>query len=309
LADDVLPLLFGLCHPALAVEAQAALGLRLVLGLPTAEIARLFLVSEPTMAARLTRARRKLVLAGIPFRIPERNKLDARVEGVLRAIYLAFTAGYAPGPGPEPLRVELAGEAVRLGRLLDTLLPGRTDVRALLALMTLAHARRDARVVDLDLVLLAEQDRTRWRHAEIAAGLALVVALEPTTGYAEELRLQALIAGLHAGAPSAAATDWTMIATVYERLEGLTRSPVVRLNRAVAEAEAYGPELGLALLSDLDPSSVSRHRLAAVWAELSLRAGRRAEAARWLDEAVATCPNDAERRHLKGRLDEVADRS
>ena len=257
------------------------------------------------MAARLTRAKRKLVLAGVPFRIPEVDELDTRIEGVLRAIYLAFTAGYAPGEGDEPLRVELAGEAVRLAQVLNAVLPGRADVRALLALLMLTHARRDARVAEGELVLLGEQDRSHWHHDEIAAGLGLVVSLEPSTGYPEELRLQALIAGVHAGAPYAAATDWGLIATLYARLEQLTGSPVVRLNRAVAVAESAGPEAGLALLADLDPAQVRPYRLAAVRAELQARAGRPREAAELFEEAVRTCSNAAERRRLIARREQV----
>lgn len=315
--DDRLRMVFLACHPALAPEAQAALALRLVLGLPTAEIARLFLVPEATMAARITRAKKKVAAAGIPFAIPEPDRLGERVEAAAHAVYLCFTAGYAPGIGPDLLRVDLAGEAIRLGRLLRALLPaervvartppaadgGAAGVPALLALMLLQHARRDARVgEDGALVLLPEQDRDRWHHDEIDEGLALLKPLAPTSGYAEELRLQAVLAALHATAPTAADTRWAAMADTYAALETLTGSPVVRLNRAVAVAEAEGAEAGLALLVGLEQRLPLSHRLPAVQAELQVRRGDPLAARTSYDRAIALCRNETELTHLRLRL-------
>ncbi|RCK69532.1 RNA polymerase subunit sigma-24 [Desertihabitans brevis] len=305
--DDVLRLVFLCCHPALALEARAALTLRLVLGLPTAEIARLFLVSEPTMAARLTRARKKLVGAGVALRLPPGERLDDRVEDVLRVVYLTFTAGYAPGAEPAPVEGGAAEEAVRLGRLLDALLPGRADVRALLALMLLQHSRREARVsASGELVLLPDQDRARWHHDEIAEGLGLLVDLPvPRGGTALELYLQAMVAAVHAGAPTAADTDWGLVAGLYAQLEELTGSAVVRLNRAVAVAEADGPAAGLTLLDGLEDQLPRSHRLPAVRAELLWRQGRTGAAAAEFERALQLCPNEVEQAHLHRRLTEV----
>ncbi|WP_454300343.1 RNA polymerase sigma factor [Salana multivorans] len=324
--DDELRLLFLACHPALAPESQAALALRLVLGLPTAEIARLFLVPEPTMAARITRAKKKVATAGIPFAIPPGDAFDSRVDVVVQAIYLCFTAGYAPGQGDAVLRADLAGEAIRLGRLLRELLvqraraarrvathrPAATDlpadpervVTALLALMVLQHSRRDARVApDGSLVLLADQDRATWHHDEIALGLELLAALPRTTGRAEELRLQAVIAARHATAARVQATDWHAIAADYAALEHLTGSPVVRLNRAVAVAEADGPRAGLALLTGLENLLPRSHRLPAVRGELLARAGEPAAALDQIELALGRCGNTAEAAHLRARRD------
>ena len=304
--DDVLRLVFLCCHPALAVEARAALTLRLVLGLTTAQVARLFLVSEPTMAARLTRGRKKLAASGIALRLPDPVALDERVESVVRVVYLAFTAGYAPGDGPDVVRVGTAGEAIRLGRLLDELLPGRDDVRCLLALMVLQHSRRDARTgPDGEAVLLPDQDRATWHHDEIAWAMALLAdtSSRPTSRYAAELRLQALVAAAHATAPTSADTDWSAVAALYEELEALTGSAVVRLNRAVAVAERDGARAGLALLDGLDADLERTHRLPAVRAELLLRDGENASAAAQFDLALERCDNEAERRHLLARRD------
>lgn len=306
-SDDLLRLVFGICHPVLTMESQAALALRLVLGVPTADVARLFLVSEPTMAARLTRARKRLAAGAVPFSVPGPDEFDERVEGVLRATYLAFTAGYAPTSGSDVHRPELAGEAVRLGRILLDLLPRRADVRALVALMTLQHARRDARTDRHGrVVVLPDQDRRRWRRDEIGFGLALAADLRPTTGYAEELRLQALIAGVHAAAPTAAATGWDVIASLYEDLEELTGSPVVRLNRAVAVAEALGaeagPRAGLALLDGLEDLLPRHHRLPATQAELLRRSGDVTAAEAAYRRAIDLCGNARERDHLEERL-------
>ncbi|MBM7478699.1 RNA polymerase sigma factor [Oerskovia jenensis] len=310
LPDDRLRLVFSCCHPALSVEARAALTLRFVAGLPVPDIARLFLVQDSTMAARLTRAKKRLVAAGIPFEVPPPARLGDRLDDVASVLYLTFTAGYAPGTGPDVLRVALAGEAVRLGRLLDELLPGRPVVRALLALMVLQHSRRDARTTpDGSLVLLADQDRSRWHGQEIASGLALLASVpDDVTGLADEYRLQASIAAAHAVAGRAADTDWGAIADLYADLEVATGSAMVRLARSVAVAESQGPVAALALIDDFEGiEEVLRtsHRLPATRAELLWRADRPAEAAVFFEEAVRRCGNTAEREHLARRLAEV----
>lgn len=310
-SDDELRLLFLTCHPALAPESQAALALRLVLGVPTAEVARLFLVSEATMAARITRAKKKIATAGLPFTLPGAEAMGARVDVVVRAIYLCFTAGYAPGSGDAVVRVDLASEAIRLGRLLVLLLArhrgsDQPAATALLALMLLQHSRRDARrAADGSLVLLADQDRLRWHHDEIAEGLSLVGSLTPARGHAEELRLQAVIAARHATAVHPDDVDWAAIAADYAELERLTASPVVRLNRAVAVAEADGPRAGLALLRGVDELLPRSHRLPAVRGELLARAGEKEAAREQLAIAVERCGNAVEIAHLRARIAEL----
>ncbi|WP_265520323.1 RNA polymerase sigma factor [Oerskovia flava] len=307
--DDRLRLVLACCHPALSPEARTALTLRFVAGLPVADIARLFLVQESTMAARLTRAKKRLAASGIPFAVPAPDRLDERLDVVATVLYLVFTAGYAPGSGPDVVRTELAGEAIRLARLLDELVPGRPVVRALLALMVLQHSRRDARTgPDGGLVLLADQDRSRWRRDEITAGLDLLATVldgpDPSvvSPLAQEYLLQARIAAEHASSPSAPSTDWPLIAELYGELEELTRSPVVRLARSVAVAEAAGAPAGLALLDGLDEALPRHHRLYATRGELLARSGRADEAAGAFATALALCANDAEREHLEHRL-------
>lgn len=302
LPDDRLHLILLCCHPALPSESRSALALRLVMGTPTEQIARLFLVPTPTMAARLTRAKRKIVVAGIPIDAPIGDELRARLDEVCRTIYLAFTAGYAPGTGADLVRADLAGDAVRLAALVHHLVPEAPQVRAMLALLLLQHSRRDARLADGRLVTLAEQDRTLWYADEIRAGLALVTGLARGEGYAEELRLQALIAAEHARAATAEATDWSAIADHYAALESLTGSPVVRLNRAVAVAEADGPAAGLDVLDGLDAALPHSHRLAAVRADLAARAGDTELARTSYRTAIERCTNDVERAHLTDRL-------
>ena len=272
------------------------------MGTPTEQIARLFLVPPATMAARLTRAKKKIVLAGIPLGAPLEDELRARLDEVCRTIYLAFTAGYTPGDGPDLLRADLAGDAVRLAAVLHDLVPDGPQVRATFALVVLHHSRRDARQRDGRLVPLADQDRSRWHQDEVRAGLALVDGLGATDGYAEELRLQALIAAEHARAPIAAATDWIVIARHYATLEARTGSAVVRLNRAVAVAEAEGPEAGLTLLAGLGDLLHDDHRVAAVRADLARRAGDLDLARASYREAIDRCANDVERTHLRTRL-------
>ncbi|MEP9363584.1 DUF6596 domain-containing protein [Nocardioides sp. CN2-186] len=291
--DERLRLVLLCAHPSLPAPSAAALTLRLVLGVPTEDVARLFLVPTPTMAARLTRARKRL--AAEAFTVPD--DLAPRVSVVADVAYLAFTAGYAPGSGPDVLRADVAGEAIRLVRVLRSVLPTSYDdlgdLDALLALMLIQHSRRDARVSPDGLVLLPDQDRSRWHRDEIgeAVGLLAPIAGAPATPYL----LQALIAAEHAIAPTAADTHWERIAARYLELEELTGSPVVRLNRAVAVAEAAGPLAGLALLDGL---SLPGHRLPAARAELLARAGRLDDARTSYDEAIGRCANLAERAHL-----------
>lgn len=305
LADDRLHLILLCCHPALPRASQSALALRLVIGTPTEQIARLFLVSPSTMAARLTRAKQKIVGVGIPLATPVDDELRVRLDEVCRTVYLAFTAGYTPGAGPDLLRADLAGEAVELAAVTHRLVPDAPQVRAVRALLVLQHSRRDARVSDGRLVTLADQDRSMWHHDEIRVGLDLVSGLAPTEGYAEELRLQALIAAEHARAFAAASTNWAAIAGHYVALEALTGSAVVRLNRAVAVAEADGPSAGLALLSGLEDQLHDNHRLAAVRGELALRAGDIELARDSFLASLKLCANDVERAHLHERLAEV----
>lgn len=311
LTDERLRLVFCCAHPALDRAAASALTLRLVMGVPTSDIARLFLVGESTMAARLTRAKKKIVTAGVPFVLPPPDRIGERVDGIAEIAYLAFTAGYAPGSGPDLVRVEIAAEAIRLVRVLIQLLPSSQVLRALLALLLLQHSRRDARTDAAgSAVLLPEQDRRRWHHDEIAEAVNILtvllnddvpgVGVEQVGRYREYL-LQALIAAEHAVAPTAADTDWSRIARRYGELEAVTGSPVVRLNRAVAVAEADGPVAGLALLDGLDQELPGSHRLPAVRAELLLRADDPAGAAAQFDLAIERCGNDIERAHLHQR--------
>ena len=301
--DDLLRLVLMCTHPSLAPEAASALALRLVLGVSTLDIARLFLVSEPTVAARITRAKKKIVAAGIPFAVPAAEVLPQRLETVAQTAYLAFTAGYAPGSGPDLLRADLAGEAIRLVRVVVDLCPGEPAPEALLALMLLQHSRRDARVGDDGrLVLLAEQDRRRWRRDEIAEAQALLaspVLTGPVSPLAASYVVQARIAAEHATAASPEDTRWDRIVELYDLLLQIVPSPSARLARAVAVAERSGPEAGLAALDRVEtPGS---HRAAAVRAELLSRRGDTAAARAAFDEAIAACRNDVERAHLVER--------
>lgn len=301
--DDLLRLVLLCSHPSLAPESASALTLRLVLGVSTSDIARLFLVPEPTMAARLTRARKKIAAAGIPFAIPDQEAIPDRLDTVAQTSYLAFTAGYAPGSGPDLIRAELAGEAIRLGRVVLGLCPGEPVLVALLSLMLLQHSRRDARVDDAGrLVLLEHQDRSHWRRDEIEEGLLLLadpVLHGPMTVQAAAYGLQARIAAEHATAATPAETRWDRIVAHYDVLLSVAPTPSARLARAVAVAEAFGAAQGLAALEGIDvPGS---HRPAAVRAELLARCGDATGARAAYDEAIRLCRNEAERRHLEGR--------
>jgi RNA polymerase sigma-70 factor (ECF subfamily) len=297
-ADERLRLVLLCAHPVLSPEAAAALTLRLVLGVSTEDLARLFLVRTSTMAARLTRARKRL--AGESFAVPAGAELADRVRVVSDVAYLAFTAGYAPGSGPDVLRADVAGEAIRLVRVLRDVLPEpEAEVDALLALMLLQHSRRDARVADGRLVLLPDQDRRLWVGAEIAEAVQLLTPL--THAAPAPYLLQALVAAEHAIAATAADTDWPRIVARYDELLGLTDSPVVRLNRAVAVGEADGPLAGLAALTGLTGEELPGHRLPAARAELLARAGQPEEALIAYDAAIERCANEAERAHLEER--------
>ena len=297
-ADERLRLVLLCAHPALPAEAAAALTLRLVLGVSTEDLARLFLVRTSTMAARLTRARKRL--AGESFGVPSGAELAERVRVVSDVAYLAFTAGYAPGSGADVLRADVSGEAIRLVRVLREVLPDAdSEVDALLALMLLQHSRRHARVEAGRLVLLPDQDRRRWVGAEIAEAIELLTPL--THAAPAPYLLQALIAAEHVIAPTAADTDWSRIVARYDELLRLTGSPVVRLNRAVAVGEADGPLAGLAALDGLGDEELPGHRLPAARAELLARAGRPDHAWRAYSEAIERCGNEAERSHLEER--------
>jgi RNA polymerase sigma-70 factor (ECF subfamily) len=298
--DERLRLLFTCCHPALPGEARIALTLRLLGGLTTAEIARAFLVAEPTMAARITRAKKKIAGAGIPYRVPSDAELPERLAGVLAVLYLVFTEGHSATSGDEPVRRELCDEAIRLARVVVALMPDEPEAAGLLALLLLQHARRDARTgPDGRIVLLPEQDRTRWDRDQIAEGLALLRA-GARRGPAGPYLLQAAIAAEHARAGTAAETAWDRIAALYAALEDLTGSPVVRLNRAVAVAEVDGPAAGLALLEGVELPGF--HLLPATRADLLRRLGRTAEAADAYEAAAGSAGNAADREFLLRRL-------
>jgi predicted RNA polymerase sigma factor len=302
--DDLLRLVLMCTHPALAPEAASALALRLVLGVPTPDIARLFLVPEPTMAARITRAKKKIVGAGIPFGVPDESVLPDRLDSVAQTAYLAFTAGYAPGTGADLLRADLSGQAIGLVRVVLGLRPDEPVLVALLALMLFQHSRRDARVRDGRLVLLPDQDRTRWHHDEIAEAQRLLdaeVLHGPMTVQAAAYTLQARIAAEHALAASSATTRWERIIGWYDALLDVAPTPSARLARSVAVAEARGPAAGLAALEGIDIPST--HRVAAVRAELLARAGDVDAARAAYDQAIAACRNDVERAHLEAQRD------
>lgn len=298
--DERLRLVLMCAHPALARESAAALSLRLVLGVSTDDLARLFLVSRATMAARLTRARKKLAVAGVPFAVPAVDALPERAEVAASVAYLAFTAGYAPASGQQLVRDQLAGEALRLARVMRELLPRSPVLDALVALMLLQHSRRDARTApDGSIVLLPDQDRSRWRHEEITEAFTLLTPWVDEAPATTPYLIEGLIAAEHAVARTAQDTAWPRIADLYADLEAATGSPVVRLNRAVAVAEAEGPLAGLALLDGLAlPGS---HRLPAARGELLLRAGRSEHARTAFEEALALCGNEVEHRFLLAR--------
>jgi RNA polymerase sigma factor (sigma-70 family) len=301
--DDRLRLVFTCCHPALAAEAQVALALRLLCGLSTAEVARAFLVSEPTMAARITRAKKKISQARIPYRVPAAAELPERVDAVLAALHLLFTTGHTAPGGDRLVRHDLVGRALDLTRMLYTLLP-LPEVAGLLALELLTDARRATRVTDDGrLLLLEEQDRGRWDQEQIEEGLALVrQAL--VTGPPGRYAVQAAIAAVHAEAKSWEDTDWGEVVALYGVLEQHLPSPVVRLNRAVAIGYADGPEAGLVALEPLEsePALAGYGYLPAARADLLRRLGRDEEARTAYEQALQLTENAVERRFLAERL-------
>jgi len=307
--EDQLRLIFTCCHPALATEAQVALTLRTLGGLSTEEIARAFLVPAPTMAQRLVRAKAKIRVARIPYEVPADDALAERLEAVMVVVYLVFNEGYSASFGARLVRHELCEQAVRLGRMLVELLPAHAEPKGLLALMLLHDSRRATRLDDSgDIVLLEDQDRTRWDHAQIDEGAALVEAAlraggRPPGAY----MLQAAIAAIHAQATTPAATDWRQIAALYGVLARVHPSPVIELNRAVAVAMSGEIERGLALVDELDRGGelAGYHLLPTTQAELLRRLGRHGEAAESYRRALAQVSNEVERKHLDRRLREI----
>jgi RNA polymerase sigma-70 factor, ECF subfamily len=310
LSDDRLRLIFTCCHPALRRESQVALTLRTLCGLSTEEIAKAFLSPVPTMAQRLVRAKGKIRDARIPYRVPPAEDLAERLAAVMLVVYLVFNEGYNAASGDTLIRRDLCAEAIRLGRLLCELLPGEAEIRGLLALMLLHDSRRETRMsANGEMLLLEEQERSRWNQAQIREGLGLVESAlrnKPVGPYA----VQAAIAAVHARAQRAEETDWAQIAVLYDVLLGLQSSPVVELNRAVAVAMARGPAEGLRLLDELDKRGELRgyYLLPAAQGDLARRLNQWTQAAEAYRRALALVTNETERRFLARRLAEAESR-
>jgi RNA polymerase sigma-70 factor, ECF subfamily len=298
--DDRLRLVFTCCHPALPLEGRVALTCKVVAGLSTGAVARGFLVSEATMSQRLLRAKRKIAHAGIGYQVPSAEMLPSRLDAVLAVVYLVFTTGWAARDDDA-----LAEEAIRLGRLLVELMPDADEPRGLLALMLLQHSRRDARLVDGELVTLEHQDRSLWDTSLIEPALSLVSVRGSSRG---PYRLQAELASVHATALDAGKTDWPAIVALYDELLALTPSPVVELNRAIAVGMADGPLAGLAVLDTLASDGALRgfHLLPAARGDLLARAGRVDEAVTQLTLAARLAPTEQEKRQLERRRDELS---
>jgi RNA polymerase sigma-70 factor (ECF subfamily) len=297
--DDRLRLIFTCCHPALAPAVQVALTLRLLGGLTTAEIARAFLVPEPTMAQRLVRAKGKIRDAGIPYRVPTEEELPRRLRAVSAVVYLIFNEGYAASSGDRLVRENLCTEAIRLGRLLAELMPDEPEVMGLLALMLLSNSRRSARLTpDGDLVLLADQNRSLWDRSLIVEGQTIVRQCL-RRNRPGPYQIQAAINAAHSDAPTAAATDWRQVLQLYDQLLAVAPSPVVGLNRAVAVAEVEGPEAALILVDDLNLGEY--HLFHAIRADLLRRLGRIDEAAVAYEAAIGLTGNAVERKLLQRR--------
>ena len=301
--DDRLRLLFTCCHPALGAEAQIALALRTICGLSTAEIAAVFLVPDATIGQRISRAKTKISQAHIPYRVPPEHELPDRLQPVLGTIYAVFTAGHHAPTGSATSRIDLAEEAIRLGRLLMSLMPDDSECIGLLALMLAAHARRAARLDEHgNVVLLADQDRTTWDRAATVEAARLVDSVL-RRGRPGSYQIQAAIACLHSIAETAADTDWPQIAQLYQMLERRSPTPVVRVNRTIAVAEVEGPGAGLALLEDLIGTPIERwHLYWATRADFLRRLGERETAAACYRRALECPCNDSDRRFLVGRL-------
>lgn len=308
LDDDMLRLIFTCCHPAFAAEVQVALTLRTVCGLSTAQVARAFLIGEDAMAQRLVRAKQKIRLAGIPYEVPERDTLAPRLDGVLAVIYLVFTEGYVATSGADLMRPDLAVEAIRLGRLLDRLMPDRAGIKGLLALMLLHDARRAGRETAAgDIVLLEEQDRSLWDRAQIEQGLRLVDDALRVPGRPQSYAVQAAIAALHARAPSFAETDWPQIAGLYEVLLRISPSPVIELNHAAAISMVDGPARALDLVDAITARGGldGYEMLPAVRADLLRRLGRKDQAREAYVAATAATQLEPLRRLYTRRVREL----
>jgi RNA polymerase sigma-70 factor (ECF subfamily) len=298
--DDRLRLLFTCCHPALDMPARVALTLRIVGGLTSAEIARAFLVPRATMQQRIVRAKKKIQAAGIPYAIPDPSRLEERLAGVLAVVYLIFNEGYGPTGGDQGVRIDLAEEAIHLARVLHRLRPDHREVAGLLALMLLHHARREARFDAGDVVLLEDQDRSRWDAAAIEEGCQLAAAA--VTGPPGPYGLQAAIAALHGEAADWEATDWPQIEQLYRLLRAQVPSPVVALNHAVAVAMAHGPAAGLAMLQELEGPLDGHHLFHSARGALRLRASQPEEALHAYRRALETVGTGPERRFIEERI-------